>query len=203
MSDARKPFGEFCREAMLEWKAGLKGAAHSPKMIEEAYDRIHDAFHKARKGRAKPKVAPTNEAERIYELYPRKVARPVALKAIVKALNRLPFDLLSERVKLFASYVARWPAADKPQSIPHPTTFFNQERFNDQPETWERPGMKSVQVVKVALPTIHEPRDWREIVAREFSDTSVLGQLAASTAKVPWEKLSRSTQENIVKVCSP
>ena len=69
----------------------------------------------------------SREAEAIYSAYPRKVGKPAALKAIAKALVKKP-DLLAT-VKAFADYHAKCGTED--QYIPHPATYFNQERFND------------------------------------------------------------------------
>lgn len=74
------------------------------------------------------------DAEGIYLAYPRKVGKPKALSAIRKALNKIPPLVLIEKTRAFA---ACQKGAD-PQFIPHPATWFNQERFNDDPATWKR-----------------------------------------------------------------
>ena len=71
------------------------------------------------------------QAEAIYEAYPRKAARPRAIRAISKALRTHGYDFLLERTRLYASTYQGDPAF-----IPHPATWFNGERFNDNPETW-------------------------------------------------------------------
>lgn len=88
----------------------------------------------------------------IYSKYPRKEARGAALKAIDKALGRLQkgdaetvgmsleeaFNFLCGRTDLFASS----PAGQRPDKskIPHASTFFNQERYFDDPEAWSVVG---------------------------------------------------------------
>lgn len=79
-------------------------------------------------------VEPT-EAERIYGVYPRKVGRPVALRAIARAIAKVGFAELLNRTAAFAAAVA----GKDPQFIPHPATWFNQERFADDPATWGGP----------------------------------------------------------------
>jgi hypothetical protein len=71
----------------------------------------------------------------IYDAYPKKVGRPAALKAIARAIKKGadPARLL----ELTQKYAAAVKDTD-PQFIPHPATWFNQERFNDDPSTWER-----------------------------------------------------------------
>lgn len=68
----------------------------------------------------------------IYEAFPKKVGRPAALKAIVRASKSTPAEKLLELTQTYAKAVD----GTDPQFIPHPATWFNQERFNDKPETW-------------------------------------------------------------------
>ena len=71
-----------------------------------------------------------NVNEEIYNLYPRKIAKPEALKSITKALKNNSVDFLKEKTKAYAESVK-----DKdPKFIPHPSTWFNQERYNDEIE---------------------------------------------------------------------
>jgi hypothetical protein len=79
-----------------------------------------------------PKVG--DVALSIYEAYPRKVAKPAALKAISRALKGIDAAKLLE---LTQAYAKSQEGAD-PQYIPHPATWFNQQRFNDDPPTWRR-----------------------------------------------------------------
>ncbi len=72
------------------------------------------------------------KAEQIYDAYPRKVARPKALTAIKNALTKVAFVYLLNRTKEFAA--ARPDKNDR--FTPHPATWFNQERYNDDPSTW-------------------------------------------------------------------
>ena len=77
----------------------------------------------------------STQAEEIYAAYPRKVGKPAALRAIQRALKTHPAEFLLARTKLFAA-TYNGPA----HFIPHPATWFNEARFNDDPETWRRPG---------------------------------------------------------------
>lgn len=76
-------------------------------------------------------------AKEIYALYPLKVGKPTALKAIVKALKGYTSDFLRERTHAYANAVSGTDTM-----IPHPSTWFNQERFNDDPKTWVRANGK-------------------------------------------------------------
>lgn len=71
--------------------------------------------------------------EQIYQAFPLKVGKPDALKAIKKAMTKEPHDKLLEKTKLFAT--ARNGDLN---FCPHPATWFNQERYNDDPMTWKR-----------------------------------------------------------------
>lgn len=78
-------------------------------------------------------------AEAIYALYPRKVGRKPAIAAIIKAMKStglLEMDM-QNRVRAYAAAVATWPEQDK-TFIPNPSTWFNQQRFMDDPATWLR-----------------------------------------------------------------
>jgi hypothetical protein len=69
----------------------------------------------------------------IYAAYPRKVAKPEALKAIAKAADKIDADKLLQLTKRFAS--AR--EGSDLQFCPYPATWYNQERYNDDPSTWK------------------------------------------------------------------
>lgn len=78
-----------------------------------------------------------DEAEQIYQAYPRKVAKPVALQKIRKALKTMEFSELLARTMAFA----RSQKGADMKFCPHPSTWFNQERYRDDPATWgSRPG---------------------------------------------------------------
>lgn len=71
------------------------------------------------------------EAELIYQEYPRKVGKPAALKAIRTAMHN--FDPAYLR-KITADYAKAVQGSD--MLIPNPSTWFNQQRFQDEPSTW-------------------------------------------------------------------
>jgi hypothetical protein len=82
------------------------------------------------------------EAEAVYSLYPRKVRMPKAIEAIVRAIKRHGYSVVHERTELFAKTCNR-----ELRYIPHPTTFFNGEQYNDDPSTWvSNPSPKNTQV---------------------------------------------------------
>jgi len=81
-------------------------------------------------------------AEEIYRAYPLKVGKPLAILKIKKALKDPPEGFtgqewpqeLLEITKRFAK--AR--SGEDNGFTPHPSTWFNQRRFEDDPETWRR-----------------------------------------------------------------
>jgi hypothetical protein len=73
------------------------------------------------------------QVEEIYAAYPRRVGKPAALRAIRRALRAHPADFLLKQTQLFARTYN-----GEPQFIPFPSTWFSQERFNDDPATWRR-----------------------------------------------------------------
>jgi len=80
-------------------------------------------------------------AESIYALYPRKVARASALGAIGRALRRHSADTLTAAVTAYAAAVAEYSEAER-QFVPHPASWFNGERFLDDPAQWRRTAGK-------------------------------------------------------------
>ena len=88
----------------------------------------------------KPSIEPV-ELQRIYSAYPRKVAPADAFKAIAKALanGKTPEQLL-ERTTAYASATALWPE-DELRFIPYPATWFNGERYDDDPNNWLSKGV--------------------------------------------------------------
>ena len=69
----------------------------------------------------------------IYEAYPLKAGKPAALLKIRKALEKIEPEKLLGITRAFAASIGN----DK-EFCPHPATWFNQERFNDDPSTWKR-----------------------------------------------------------------
>jgi 5-methylcytosine-specific restriction endonuclease McrA len=97
------------------------------------------------------------EVIEIYNAYPRKVGRPVAIRAIIKALETMSAPELLEKTKAYA--LAR-AGADQ-QYTPHPSTWFNQQRFNDHPATW-----------KPAQPTIPGKPVEKSIIQKDIEASS-------------------------------
>jgi hypothetical protein len=74
-------------------------------------------------------------SEKIYAAYPRKVGKPIAITAIIKALGKTTFDHLMNAAQAYAKVCADLPA-NRRQFSPYPATWFNQERYNDGAKEW-------------------------------------------------------------------
>lgn len=74
----------------------------------------------------------------IFQSYPRRVGKPAAIRAIRRAMKKTTPETLLAATRSFA---AAWQGAtaEELRFCPHPSTWFNQERFNDDPSTWSRP----------------------------------------------------------------
>lgn len=76
-----------------------------------------------------------NVVERIYLAYPRRIGRPKAFTAIAKAIKRFSSEDVLAATEMYAK---TWEGETDLTYCPHPATWFNQDRFNDDPETWKR-----------------------------------------------------------------
>ncbi len=83
----------------------------------------------------KREVTNTDQAEAIYQAYPRKEKKPRALEAIIKAMSKNDPAFLLEQTKAYAAAIT-W---QERHLIPHPATWFNDQQFNDDPENWKQP----------------------------------------------------------------
>lgn len=75
----------------------------------------------------------SDAAEEIYAAYPKKVAKPAALRAIRQALKQHAAALLLERIHRYADLYR-----GDPRFIPNPAKWFSDERFLDDESTWTR-----------------------------------------------------------------
>lgn len=87
---------------------------------------------------SKPSMEDILHAEKIYQIYPKHAGKGAAIKSIIKALKSISFD---ELLVLTQKYAAARKGEPK-KFTPHPSTWFNQERWKDDPSTWSdaRPG---------------------------------------------------------------
>lgn len=81
------------------------------------------------------------QAAKIYELYPRKAARPDAIKAIKKALKGVGYTELYAKTQKYATAVKE--SQKELSYIPYPATWFNREEYNDNFETLYRTSQRN------------------------------------------------------------
>lgn len=84
---------------------------------------------------------PPFEFEPFWLAYPRKVGKPLALKAWAKAICQTTPGVLLAGCE---SWAAHWlEAGTEPQFIPHPSTWLNRHQFNDEPPPVSKRGTRS------------------------------------------------------------
>jgi hypothetical protein len=76
------------------------------------------------------------QAEALWKAYPRKAGKKPGLKAIIKSLKSNKFEDL---LKATHKFCAMWEGEPDKTFCPHAATWFNQERFNEDPTEWTRP----------------------------------------------------------------
>lgn len=93
----------------------------------------------------KKKVWTKIDIETLYQKYPRKVGKRAALTAIENALTRCasrtgidPLAFLTKRVEAFAA-----SPVGQGDYCPNPSTWFNQDRFDDDTKEWARTTEKT------------------------------------------------------------
>jgi len=122
LMDDRQEFLKKCSKAGKK-SASIKGTSSNKK--EERRKKSVDS-------RKKTNTTAKADIDRIYQNYPRKQGKASALNAIRTSLKKVEFDFLMDAV---CEYTVATAGQDM-QFIPHPTTWFNQERYNDDRSTW-------------------------------------------------------------------
>lgn len=102
-------------------------------------------------------AAPTPDRfDEWWSLYPRKVGKPKALGAWKAATKRTDPDVILAGLGAWLSF---WKAKNEPEFVPHPTTWLNGERWNDEPPpiapNRARPSRAQVQQ-DATIAAIHE-----------------------------------------------
>jgi hypothetical protein len=130
--------------AMNKWEKGRAHESIYPPPPENICERMKTFVYR---GKQKYAAAPdsdsdsdsdsdtntdTEAANLIYSEYPKKAARPDALRAINKALKKASVAELIAKTRAYAQA----SAGQNPKYIPHPASWFNAERYNDDPATW-------------------------------------------------------------------
>lgn len=130
VTDDVNPEDPCCIEEILKRDSLCENTPIKPPTADKKSDPLKDPNSKE------------SLAMALYKSYPRKVGKNAALKAILKAMKDHQFDYLLERVAKFAECTRSWPE-DQLRFIPHPATWFNGGRYEDDEREW----------IKTARPT--------------------------------------------------
>lgn len=119
--------------------ASVREPSTTAPVVSES--RAHQEQDTKNKQHTKNKSALAAQIESIYQAYPKKRARPAALIAIGKALEKLTADELLAHVRTYAESVQPLKKTDEWRFVPYPATWFNNERWKDDLDsTATRPG---------------------------------------------------------------
>lgn len=106
------------------------------QQTEQQKDSKRNTNKKNKNNKKEKKTSCAERVEAIYNEYPRKIGRGAAEKAIANALEKVDFETLMGKVFQYSDAVSKWPK-DRRRFAPHPSTWFNQERWKDDPQEWE------------------------------------------------------------------
>lgn len=165
---------------------------------DEWFDVADRFFADAAKEKSRAAVHP--EAEAIYATYPRKVGRDEALRAISSAIARRggEHEAIAEACAAYGRAVATWPRAIRFKrgdngeffdTVPHPATWFNSGRFDDDRANWPTYGATGVKPKELAQ---DEPPRWREYLRADMPDAVYLEDGWA------WAKIEPDLRAHIV-----
>jgi hypothetical protein len=84
----------------------------------------------------KPKTL-SHQAEAIYKLYPKKVGKISAIKAIIVALKSVSYEHLMDRTRAYSESTKQWADENK-KWIPDPERWYGKGKWDDDPSVWDR-----------------------------------------------------------------
>lgn len=126
----------YMRDYMKEYRKSRKQVVNNGKTplnaVKRGKPRLAQAETETEATTTLPPASLNEMALSIYSVYPRKVGRAKALTEIKKALSKVEFTELIQKVKLYAGARDGQPI----KYTPHPATWFSQERYADDPAGW-------------------------------------------------------------------
>lgn len=156
------------RISFCESRSNNKSGRPEKKSYDSTHDKSHDNHmllhmendndndNKDIKKRIKEdKELREKQISDIYAAYPKKVGKGQAIKAIGSALNKCEFQKLLDHVKKYALSVV----GKDTQFIPHPATWFNGLRWEDQEEVKTEKQLRDEALAK-------ELEEWGKKVAK-------------------------------------
>lgn len=189
-TDLSIPFADFLFAHLADYTATQlpAGTKLSGRLWKEQVARAHEAWHGYRKPRKQPKVI-SSEADAIYQIYPRHVGREAAKRAILKALEKIPGDVLADRVRAYAAATARWQKDDQ-QFVPHCSTWMNEGRYDDDVLFWERHNSKPVSKPQLLQ---REPNNWLPFMLSRYPDWCE----TTDGRRPTWTELSKASRDTV------
>ena len=154
-----------------------RGRELGRRLKKDEWFEVADRFF-ADAAKEKQRAAIHPDAEAIYAAYPRKVGKDEALRAISSAIARKGGESaeLLDACTAYGKAVATWPRAvrfkrgdsgDFFDTVPHPATWFNSGRFDDDRTNWPTYGAMGVKPKETAQ---DEPARWREYLSEDMPD---------------------------------
>lgn len=138
--------------------------------------------------KAPPPISP--DCHRLYAAYPRHIGKKAALKAIAKALEVAPLEKVEAAVNRFKFCTDRWRREDR-TFIPHPATWFNEGRYDDDPAEWERGAPE-----RKKLDPLPEPPAWIGFMNANFPGWIKLDEIGSG---LTWAGLPRNEQQFVIE----
>jgi len=127
---------------------GYQAPQDKDKDMDKVTDQDQDSEISPRKPHGQAALA-----NAIYDAYPRKQGRKAAIAKILAAIAGHSAEVVMDATKAYAHATASWPD-DERQFIPHPATWYGQERFLDDRATWQRkPKGQAVRTLESYEPT--------------------------------------------------
>lgn len=175
----REQFTDACKSKAKELGRKLVWA--------EVLELACECHAKATKEKRKAGILP--DAEQVYALFPKKVGREDALRAITAALKKHDLPYLLDKTNQFRECVESWPSSyryfqDGGDRCPHCASWFNAGRYSDDPREWRRHGARTAAPNNKIIPP--EPANWRS----EFPDFL--------HADKPWAQIDDASRQHII-----
>ena len=103
---------------------------------------------------APTQATPAEPFDDFWHAYPRKVGKQAAAKAFqaVSKVSTRQAAAIVTAAQAYGASVAKWPK-DRQEYVPHPATWLNQGRYDDDPAEWARNEPKTMEQLEAETPT--------------------------------------------------
>lgn len=170
-------YREIASEEQRRSKTAERVARYRARNAPVTHVNACNAMQKQRQKQKKvPLKSPEGDVDvalTIYSAYPRKVGKPSALKAINRVI-RDGFDP-NTLLGLTASYAHAVKGTGT--ILPHPATWFNDRRFEDDPSTWVRQQLNGESKRDLEKTLERKQSRMKDLKCRHFSDVGTMSGL--------------------------